>query len=159
MKNLILPFFLFATCTYAQNNKIDLGFDDGNARQELKTAFAFFAGACDGFSQTLYAHYPVFQEKFPTANEAFWNPAISWKNKYENGDPLQGENFPGSSTVFVFTTDAYHLFRTLNKLNLVTIGGLEFSERKEWYEYALDMVIYSIVYSAGFHLTYSIVFN
>ena len=37
----------------------------------------------------------------------FWfNPAISWKNKYKNGDSEQGEKFFGSSTVFVWITDA-----------------------------------------------------
>jgi hypothetical protein len=158
MKNVLFLFLCIAQLSIAQN-KLVHGFNDGNARQELKTAFAFLAGACDGFSQTLYAHYPLFEEKFPGADASFWNPAISWKNKYANGDPLQGEKYFGSSTVFVFTTDAYHLFRTINKMNLITIGGLEFSEKKQWYLYALDLVIYSLVYSAGFHFTYSIIFN
>ncbi|MBC8047000.1 MAG: hypothetical protein H7Y00_09415 [Fimbriimonadaceae bacterium] len=155
----------FISKTFPENieadtkQKIDLGFRDNNSRQEIKTVVALISGMCDGFSQTLYAHYPEFQKKFPGANEEFWNPAISWKNKYENGDPALGERFPGSTTVFVFSTDAYHLFRTINKANLITIGGLEFSERKKFKEYALDLVIYSIVYATGFHLTYSIIFK
>ncbi|MBC8173372.1 MAG: hypothetical protein H7X71_05630 [Chitinophagales bacterium] len=137
----------------------DLGFNDNNPRQEIKTGIVFFAGVCDGLSQTLYAHYPTFDQTFPDANNQFWDPAISWKNKYQNGDPAQGERFPGSSTIFVFSTDAYHLLRTLNKANLLTIGALEFSEKKDWYLYLLDLAIYSIVYSAGFHLTYSVIFD
>jgi hypothetical protein len=47
-----------------------------------------------------------------------WNPVVSWRNKWKNGDPRQGERFLGSSTVFVFLTDAWHLsqFFFLNSL-------------------------------------------
>lgn len=148
---------LFANFAMAQ--KIDLGYNDNNSKQEIKSAVVFFAGMCDGLSQTLYAHYPKFQETFPNAPAQYWDPSISWKNKYANGDPAQGEKFPGSSSLFVFSTDAYHLFRTLNKVNLIAVGGLEFSDKKSWELYLLDFAIYSLVYSAGFHLTYTLVFR
>ena len=48
-------------------------------------------------------------KSFKNAN--WWNPEISWKNKYKNCDQLQGERFPGSTTVFVFTTDGWHFFQ------------------------------------------------
>jgi hypothetical protein len=46
---------------------------------------------------------------FPS--NTFWNPQVSWKNKWKNGDKSQGEKFFGSSTFLVFTTDAWHLFK------------------------------------------------
>jgi len=49
-------------------------------------------------------------EKF---NPLFWNPEISWKNKYKNGNVLDGPKFFGSTTIFVFITDAWHLFNTI----------------------------------------------
>lgn len=156
---LFLCFLLFANFCYGQQQRIDLGYNDHNPKREITTGLVFLSGICDGISQTLYAHYPVFQETFPNARAQYWDPSISWKNKYQNGDPLQGERFPGSSSVFVFSTDAYHLFRTLQKAQLIAIGGLEFSDKKSWEMYLLDVAIYSLVYSAGFHLTYSIIFK
>ena len=45
------------------------------------------------------------------ANQQFWDPGVSWRNKWKNGNKEDGEKFWGSSTVFVFTTDAWHLFK------------------------------------------------
>lgn len=42
----------------------------------------------------------------------FWSQS-SWRRKWKNGDPKQGEKFFGSSTVFVMFTDAWHLFTFL----------------------------------------------
>ena len=85
----------------------------GQQRQKLKFSeeFApvttmFMAGAFNGVSQDLLFHYNEFESTFPTANAQFWNPELSWTNKYKNGDPLQGAKFPGSTTIFVGTTDA-----------------------------------------------------
>jgi len=41
------------------------------------------------------------------------DPRISWKNKWKNGDPAQGEAFILSSTAFVTTTDAWHFFKAV----------------------------------------------
>ena len=128
-------------------------------KPEITIPFALFAGMCDGVSQTLYSHYYAFENLFPEANDQYWNPYQSWTNKYRNGDPGQGPKFIGSTTVFVSMTDAFHLLRTLNKLNLVTLGALEFSEKRTWQEYVIDLILYSAVYSAGFTLTYDIIFK
>ncbi len=106
---ILIGFLLLSNLTFGQ---IKLN------KPQLTIPFAFFAGACDGFSQTLYSHYYSFEKVFPNVNEQYWNPHESWKNKYLNGDPAQGEKFPGSTTIFVFSTDAFHLLRTLNKVNL-----------------------------------------
>lgn len=39
------------------------------------------------------------------------DPQVSWKNKWKNGDPKQGDAFFLSSTALVATTDAWHLFK------------------------------------------------
>ena len=43
----------------------------------------------------------------------WWSMDKSWRNKWKNGDPNQGEAFLGSSTVFVFVTDAWHFFQMI----------------------------------------------
>ena len=61
-------------------------------------------------------------------NQLFWNPIESWKNKWK--DDLKTEKFLGSSTIFVFTTDAWHLFKFFKNtflfigLPLLCLGGI-----------------------------------
>ena len=42
--------------------------------------------------------------------QQFFDPAISWKNKWKNQDAREGERFSFSSTILVAFTDAWHLF-------------------------------------------------
>jgi hypothetical protein len=53
------------------------------------------------------------------SNQLFWDWRISWRNKWKNGDILQGEKFLFSSTIFVFLTDAWHLFKALMLLFII----------------------------------------
>lgn len=60
----------------------------------------------------------ILQHKFKLSifynskfNELFWNPRKSWKNKWTWSNGALKEKFLGSSTVFVFVTDAWHLFQ------------------------------------------------
>lgn len=47
------------------------------------------------------------------ADRTWFNPRVSWRNKWKGGDPARGEAFVGSSTVFVAFTDAWHTFKSL----------------------------------------------
>ena len=55
-------------------------------------------------------------------NQAWWDPNISWKNKYKNLDPKQGPKFWGATTIFVFTTDAWHFFKWI-LLGMLPVPG------------------------------------
>ncbi|WP_116126928.1 hypothetical protein [Lewinella sp. IMCC34183] len=77
----------------------------------------FVAHGLKGVADTLQFHY----DDSPYArfgDAAFWDPDQSWKAKYardESGELLRPlrEAFPGSSTVFVAVTDAWHLSQSL----------------------------------------------
>lgn len=43
----------------------------------------------------------------------WFNPQVSWTYKYKNNDPKQGPKFIGSTTIFVWLTDAWHFFQSL----------------------------------------------
>ena len=43
----------------------------------------------------------------------FFDPDVSWRNKWKNGNPEEGPRFLGSSTIFVGFTDAWHLAELL----------------------------------------------
>lgn len=51
-------------------------------------------------------------------NQLFWDPKISWKNKYEDGNPMKGERFFLSKSLFVGFTDAWHLFKLFRTLTI-----------------------------------------
>jgi hypothetical protein len=77
-------------------------------------AFAL-AGLFEAVMDTLQFHYSysIFYSK---RNRLFWDPSISWRNKYKDGDSTEGPKFPGSTTIFVGLTDAWHLFKLLRNL-------------------------------------------
>lgn len=127
-------------------------------------ATQFTAGALDGFSEVLLHRYSRFERRHPQANPRYWRPSESWVNKWRNGDPAQGERFPGSSTVFVWTTDAYHLARTGR--NMTMRAGLVYAavapkdnRLKPWQTFAIRFAVSSAAFSAGFHLSWSIIYR
>ena len=114
----------------------------------------FLAGALNGINQDLLFHYHEFESTFPNANPQFWNPELSWRNKYLNGDPTQGEKFPGSSTVFAGFTDGYH--STILARNLFITTSICLSpQTRGWKPFLTKTFIYSLSYGLGFELVYS----
>jgi len=76
-----------------------------------------FAGIFEAVMDKLQFHYEIsIFKKFK--NQLFWNPTISWRNKYKDGDPTKGEKFFLSKTLFVGLTDAWHLFKLLRTLSI-----------------------------------------
>ena len=79
-------------------------------------------------------------------NSSWWDWRVSWKRKWKEGSTTQ-ERFLGSSSVFVFVTDAWHFFQ---QIMLVAFCGAVVA-----YEPILggvkDFFIYLIVFSAVFH--------
>lgn len=72
--------------------------------------FFILASICEAVMDTLQFHYmnSVFKN---FKNNIFWDPEISWRNKYKKGDPSKGPKFLFSDTLFVGFTDAWHLFK------------------------------------------------
>ena len=57
--------------------------------------------------------FKYYDSIFKEGNSYFWNPSLSWFNKYKNLDPKQGPKFFLSTTILVWTTDAWHLFQMI----------------------------------------------
>lgn len=125
------------------------------------------SGMIDGTVESINYHYETgFKPRFKNANDQFWNPALSWRNKYKNADPSQGEKFKGSTTALVFTTDAYHMLRTgkraIDASTLVYFVNKDCSIRaKKVRRKALikDFLILTTIRCVGFHITYSYLFK
>lgn len=120
----------------------------------LTGGLAFTSGAIDGFNQALSFHYWKVDEKLHLP-DSYWNPEISWKNKYKEGNPENGPKFPGSNTIFVFLSDGYHLTRFGSHLfNAGAIALKITGDRKRWYWYVVDMAYFWAMNRLGFQATY-----
>ena len=73
-----------------------------------------FSGVAESITETLRWHYDKSVFKY-FDNQYYWNPDISWQNKYESTITLKPKFFL-STSLLVWTTDAYHLFRTIDKV-------------------------------------------
>jgi hypothetical protein len=78
-------------------------------------------GVSKAVKDTLEHHYS--QSVFASLPAAFWNPAVSWKNKYQDWDA--GDKHPafaGADNILVSLTDAWHLFDLLGIVALIVAG-------------------------------------
>lgn len=115
----------------------------------------FLAGAAKGFNETLQFHWKEFRRQFPGANAQWFNPSLSWKNKYKNGDPEAGAKFFGSTSVFIMFTDQYHLNNFINRAAWGTALVIKIGEgKKPFKQYLLDFLYYGLCHQAGFAATY-----
>lgn len=128
--------------------------------------FQFFGGLAAGTQDVLTNHYSQ-ADIFPQAQgeyllgqgPQFWNPQISWRNKWAGGDPANGERFPLSSTFFVSITDAWHMADAIER------NSMQFSiftyrqpkpENRNFAQFFVDFALMKMAYSLGFNLTYEL---
>lgn len=114
-------------------------------------------GIAKGINDTLQFHYS--DSVFSKLNPLFWNPSVSWKNKYVDADNGNLKpRFLGANTFLVSLTDAWHLFELIRN-NLTALlplsvfyffGGTEFA----WYWYFIAFILLRISYQSGFYIFY-----
>jgi len=126
----------------------------------FKSGLLFASGCLDATAEVLRINYSYFDDVFPNANPMFWDAKKSQGNKWKNGNSKNGEKFFLSSTALVWTTDGYHLMRTMRNVTMITaivipIGG----KKKNWKQYAAEGLIYYCSYTGGFTLMYNGVFK
>jgi len=76
------------------------------------------AGMSKAIMDNLQFHYnrSIFKNN-DKYNQNFWDPNLSWVNKYKEGS-MTIPKFFGSTSYFVFLTDAWHLFQMIMLLCL-----------------------------------------
>ena len=72
------------------------------------------AGISKAIMDKLQFHYhkSIFKFNPVKFNQQFWDPLISWQNKYK-ADSMTEPKFYGSTTFLVALTDAWHLFQMI----------------------------------------------
>ena len=152
-----------------------LGFaQEYNLKEKLPgLGLLFLSSAADGLNQKILFHWTAAQQTYNLKNAQFWNPEISWENKYEKHPdgtlvrPLV-EKFPLSKSALVFTTDGYHLTRSLKRWTMV-VGivlmirppkkkGQKRKKRRPR-DLIYDGIGYSVVTTAGFNTTFNLIPN
>lgn len=78
----------------------------------ISLSLIIVAGILNSIMDTLNFHYTTSIFSI-YKNQQWINLSLSWKNKWKNGDPKQGEKFLGSSTFLIFITDLWHLSKFL----------------------------------------------
>lgn len=110
----------------------------------------FIAGLCEGFIESLKYQYKEVKKRLPFLSDQFWNPALSWKNKYKNHDPLQGPRFWLSTSALVWLTDAYHLMNTIGNLFLFSnVGFIAYLITDNYYAFFATFAAWAIYAGGG----------
>jgi len=99
------------------------------------------------FNQSIFSRYSKLKQ---------WaDPDLSWRNKWKNGDNLQGERFLGSSTIFVWTTDLWHFAQSVMVTSFVM--AIFSCYRIFSTEYLLvDIILHFIIFKACFSFTFEL---
>lgn len=130
------------------------------------SACAFTGGLADGTNQAIMFHYDDFKRVFPNANDQYWNPQVSWTNKYNNP-------FPGKKSFLVGTTDAYHMTRQIDNFATVVMMPMFSSSNMDVFDKRIpkklrlrhiekkiiEGIIRMSARQVGFLLTYDVLFK
>jgi hypothetical protein len=116
------------------------------------------AGMSEGVMDTLQFHYSnsIF---YRFKNKLFWNPQISWQNKYKDGDPTEGPKFPLSTNLLVGLTDAWHLFKFLRTFFIFAGIFFMFMFCQTTFHCLIDVMISRIIFGVSFSLSYDYLFR
>ena len=88
----------------------------------------------------------------------FWSKEDSWRRKWKNGNPREGEAFWGSSTFLVWLTDGWHLLKLLRNRfgDLATAIPIYANVRNaDFFEFILIYAMVGIAYGICFEIFYS----
>lgn len=109
-----------------------------------------FAGICNSIMDVLKTRF--YKSVFLGKKPGNWiDPALSWPNKWKNGDKSQGEKFFGSTTIFVWVTDLWHLAKMLMLVS-ISLAIVFYSPIIAWW---IDWFILYCAFTIPFEIFYS----
>lgn len=120
----------------------------------LSVVFTFTASTSDAIVDKIQFHWykTIFSNNPVRYYQQFWNPMLSWANKYKDVKTKEPK-FWGSTTIFVFVTDAWHLFKFIRNTSMFILVFLACIIAFNQLEYAFIYVIsLRVVYGLNFTL-------
>lgn len=118
----------------------------GLKKHAAPAVLVFAAGCFEGAMDGLQFHYERPNQ--------FWNPDISYLNKYKGRNPANGKTFAGK--YFVTVTDGWHLMKFGRNVTTFAAFTVKLSEKKKWYRYLGEGAAYWLINRVGFNLTYKL---
>jgi hypothetical protein len=118
--------------------------------------FLSLAAICNAVMDTLQFHFET--SVFSELNKNYWNPNISWKNKYVNGDTKLGR----IKILWIFDkpvilTDAWHLFKSL-MITFLFLSIFTFNIKLNyWYTILILFVVYKVIWGIYFEAFYKLI--
>ena len=155
MRIVVTLLFLASLSLQAQEKKADKLKWKIDKNKIITGSLVLVGGAAKGFNETLQFNYKIFEKTFPDANKQWFDPKVSWRNKYEGGNPDNGAKYFLSTSVFVMFTDQYHLNNFIQKTAIMTALVIKIGEpKKPFRHYVYDLLWYTMCYQAGFAASY-----
>jgi hypothetical protein len=149
---LITALLLFFTC----NMKAQSKWWQLDKRDIWASSAMFLAGWADGTAELTKWHYDAFEGFYGDVNDDWYNPHVSWRNKYENGDASLGPAYFGSTTFLVGTTDNYHMMRSVRNVSISATLLIMPKCEWDWKRMLFRIFVYSVANRAGFWLGYEL---
>lgn len=123
----------------------------------LVVIFVFLAAISKAVQDTLSFHFHT--SIFKHWDRQFWSPDLSWANKYQDVISLKPRFF-GSTTVFSFVTDGWHLaqfFFLFFLFGAIVVHEPFFAlkENLKILSILLDFTILRVIFGLTFELFYS----
>lgn len=121
----------------------------------LAVGFLLLSGAASGLMDGISFHPQDYNVEW----DEFWDPQISWKNKYVNRDEEQGRIKWLWNTVNkpVFLTDGWHLLKSIQincmSFSMTCLFSSSYDEIS-WKLFILAFLIISLIFRAGFKIMY-----
>ena len=120
------------------------------------------SGALDAFMDTIKDHWSTFVWR-DKVNAQFWNPAISWTNKYIDNDPTKGHKTFKllwiTFNTFDELSDVWHRLKILREgCNILAILCTQFAVTPipiAWWIYIIEGLILAIARNKNFSLFYN----
>jgi hypothetical protein len=122
----------------------------------LAVLFVILSGVSEAIMDKIQFHWSktIFAINPDKYKPLFWNPKLSWKNKYKDAETLEPK-FKGSTTIFVFTTDAWHLFKFLKNTSIFLALFFTSLLCKDFLFIAVFVALLRIIYGRAFVLFYN----
>lgn len=117
----------------------------------LVTILILISAWAKAVKDTIDHHY--YTSVFSRLNPKFWNPIISWQNKYKDLETKKPKHF-GSTTFLVWTTDAWHLFDLIQ--NTAWQLALAICISPSIYVGVMAFVGIKLTFSGTFHTLYKL---
>jgi hypothetical protein len=116
----------------------------------LGLLFVAAASVSEAIMDKIQFHYDISIFSQYKYKQTFWNPNLSWVNKWKDSSAKE-EKFLGSSSIFVFTTDAWHLFKFFrNTFLFIGLPLLSFGSMNIILAAILARIIYGLVFTICF---------